>query len=43
MLGVPCVDSVRDIEEPIVVGNGFKDEFDTDGCWMLIEAVAQPD
>jgi hypothetical protein len=26
---------------PLVVGEGFKDEFDTDGCWMLIEAVAQ--
>jgi hypothetical protein len=28
---------------PLVVGNGFKNEFVTDGCWMLIEAVAQPD
>ena len=27
---------------PLVPGNGFKDEFDTDGCWMLIEAVVQP-
>lgn len=27
---------------PLVVGGGFKDEFDTDGCWMLIEAVVQP-
>jgi hypothetical protein len=28
---------------PLVVGEGFKSEFDTDGCWMLIEAVVQPD
>jgi CoA binding domain len=27
---------------PLVVGEGFQDEFDDDGCWMLIEAVAQP-
>jgi hypothetical protein len=29
-------------DPPLVVGTGFHDNFDEDGCWMLIEAVVQP-
>jgi len=29
-------------DPPLVPGQGYKDDFDTDGCWMLIEAVVQP-
>ena len=29
-------------DPPLVVGGGFKDNFDEDGCWMLTEAIVQP-
>ena len=37
----PGVPNTLQFAPPLVVGDGCKDEFDTDGCWMLVEAVVQ--